>query len=291
MTDLHTGPSAAPRNVSSLLTSLGEQKRTCTVLVAGSPGGAIHLRDGLVVAVETPGAPTVEGLLLRSGRVTEEAWAAVCAADPHHERTAAELTGRGLVGAGEFEVVCTAAVFDGAFALSLTTPGSWEVAEATPVVRSGRTVRPERLIRESSNRLAVLSDERGSAGERARSRVRRAPAAEPTPGMEGTAVPRRLPARVRAVLDAADGRRTSRDIAFALGRGLYPVLLDLKRLEDDGLVEREIRVPVPRRPSTAPRSLPARDTVPETPATGVLPRRVPGSNSLQPSSEPPSAAH
>ncbi|TXS60767.1 MULTISPECIES: hypothetical protein [unclassified Streptomyces] len=289
MTDLHTGQSAAPRNVSSLLNSLGEQKRNCTVLVAGSPGGAIHLRDGLVVAVETPGAPTVEGLLLRSGRVTEEAWAAVCAADPHHERTAAELAGRGLVGAGEFEVVCTAAVFDGAFALSLTTPGSWEVAEATPVVRSGRTVRPERLIRESSNRLAVLSDARGSAGERARSRVRRTSAAEH--GTEGTVVPRRLPARVRAVLDAADGRRTSRDIAFALGRGLYPVLLDLRRLEDDGLVEREIRVPVPRRPSTAPRSLPARTPFPETPATGALPRRVPGGNSLQPSSEPPSAAH
>ncbi|MEU1529265.1 hypothetical protein [Streptomyces fagopyri] len=279
MTDLNTGRPTAPRNVSSLLTSLGEQKRNCTVLVTGTPGGVIHLRAGLVVAVETPGAPTVEGLLLRSGRVTEEAWAAVCAADPDHDRTAAELAGRGLIGMGEFEVVCTAAVFDGAFALSLTTPESWEVSEAVPVVRSGRTVHPERLIRESSNRLTVLCDERGSAGERARSRVRRTPAAEATPGRS---------ARLQAVLDAADGRRTSRDIAFALGRGLYPVLLDLKRLEDEGTIERETRAPAPGRPSTAPRSLPPRETLPDmaAPGGGALPRRVPGTNSLQPSGNP-----
>ncbi|MFE5144491.1 hypothetical protein ACFRDV_43960 [Streptomyces fagopyri] len=280
MTELNTRQPTAPRNVSSLLASLGEQKRHCTVLVTGTPGGAIHLRAGLVVAVETPGAPTVEGLLLRSGRVTEEAWAAVCAADPHHDRTAAELAGRGLIGAGEFEVVCTAAVFDGAFALSLTTPESWEVSEAMPVVRSGRTVHPERLIRESSNRLAVLSDERGSAGERARSRVRRTPAAEAVEATPGRS------ARLQAVLDAADGRRTSRDIAFTLGRGLYPVLLDLKRLEDEGTIERETRAP--GRPSTAPRSLPPRETLPDraAPGGGELPRRVPGTNSLQPSESP-----
>ncbi|SFF60408.1 hypothetical protein [Streptomyces mirabilis] len=67
MTEPTTRQMTGRRNVSSLLTSLGEQKRGCTVLASGTPGGAIHLRGGLVVAVETPGAPTVEGLLLRSG--------------------------------------------------------------------------------------------------------------------------------------------------------------------------------------------------------------------------------
>ncbi|MFD9657650.1 hypothetical protein [Streptomyces mirabilis] len=278
MTEPTTRQMTGPRNVSSLLTSLGEQKRDCTVLVSGTAGGAIHLRGGLVVAVETPGAPTVEGLLLRSGRITEEAWAAARAAEPSYDRLGEELTRRGLIGTGEFEVVCAAALFDGAFALSLTTPESWEVAEATPVVQSGRGVGPERLIRESSRRLGLLSDEHGSAAERARSRIHR------TSSAHLTDVPRARSARHREVLAHADGRRTSRDLAFALGRGLYPVLLDLKHLEDGGLIERETRAPATKRPSTAPRSIPPRGTAPDPSTAGdsALPRRVPGRNTPHP---------
>lgn len=278
MTDLTIKQPTGPRNVSSLLTALGEQKRDCAVLVSGAPGGAIHLRGGLVVAVETPGTPTVEGLLLRSGRITEQAWAAACATDPSYERIGEELTRRGLIGAAEFEVVCIAALFDGAFALALTTPESWEVVEATPVVRSGRGIRPERLIRETANRLARLSDEHGSAGERARSRIHQIPA------VHDTGVPRARSARHQEVLDRADGRRTSRDIAFALGRGLYAVMLDLKQLEDWELIERETRAPAPKRPSTAPRAIPPHGTAPDPagPGFSALPRRVPGTNAPQP---------
>ena len=44
---------------------------TGVLRVTGDPGGAIHLADGLVTAIETPGAPSPEVLLLRSHRVTE----------------------------------------------------------------------------------------------------------------------------------------------------------------------------------------------------------------------------
>src|SRR6202012_1633998 len=34
----------------------------------------------------------------------------------------------------------------------------------------------------------------------------------------------------------ADGRRTPRDLAFALGRGLYATMLELGRMQADGLI-------------------------------------------------------
>lgn len=44
----------APRNVPALLLQLRESAYTGTVTVSGTPGGSIHLRDGLVCAVVTP---------------------------------------------------------------------------------------------------------------------------------------------------------------------------------------------------------------------------------------------
>lgn len=46
-------------------------RATTALRVSGRPGGMFHIRQGDVVAVETPGAPGVEALLLRSGRVSE----------------------------------------------------------------------------------------------------------------------------------------------------------------------------------------------------------------------------
>lgn len=47
-------PLADSRNIPSLLTALQARARSCTVVVSGTPGGSIHVRDGLVVAMETP---------------------------------------------------------------------------------------------------------------------------------------------------------------------------------------------------------------------------------------------
>ncbi|MFG2375336.1 dihydrofolate reductase family protein [Streptomyces sp. NPDC048504] len=69
MTEGTEEPLADSRNVPALLTALRTRQRSCTVVVTGTPGGSIHVRDGLVVAMETPGAPGIEALLLRSGRI------------------------------------------------------------------------------------------------------------------------------------------------------------------------------------------------------------------------------
>ncbi|WP_262060446.1 hypothetical protein [Streptomyces sp. STR69] len=266
-------PLADSRNVPALLSALRDRARSCTVRVTGTPGGSIHVRDGLVVAMETPGAPGIEGLLLRSGRISEEAWSAVRASDTTHEHLAAELVERGLVGAGELEVISLSALFDAAFALSLAVPGSWEVADPVPALYRNDGVTPERLLDEVSRRINLLAGEPGSVAALARTRVRSVSAA----GLPGTVGG--LPARHHEVLAHADGRGTARDIAFALGRGLFAVMMDLRHLLDRGLVQPHTPSP-DNRPSTAARGAP---TAPQAGASAApdsvpLPRRRPGRN-------------
>lgn len=98
---------------------------------------------------------------------------------------------------------------------------------------------------ETARRIGLLSEEPGSVARSARTRMR------PAPVVAGTA--RTQPARPHNVLVPTDGRRTPRDMAFALGRGLYPVMLGLRRPEEPGLVQWEDPAPRPTRPSTASR--------------------------------------
>nr|WP_206439973.1 hypothetical protein [Streptomyces scabichelini] len=250
---------------------LREEGFSGTVRVSGPPAGSIHLRNGLVCAIETPGAPTVTTALLASGRIEDEAWLAACAAEPDADRLGGHLVAEGLIGAAELEVVCSAAVFDGAFAMSLSPMGSWELSDREPTVVAEPGVEPRQLTEETSRRMASLSRLWGPPGELAR--VRPVPVAGSGPrGSDG-----RLAHRHRDVLDNVNGRRTPRDIAFALGRGLYAVMLDLIRLEALRLVQWQAGATPDGRPSTAPR-VPGRDPSTDAPAqkAGPLPRRRPG---------------
>ncbi|GGO88497.1 hypothetical protein [Wenjunlia tyrosinilytica] len=263
------------RNVPALLLELRAEHYSGTVQVSGAPGGAIHMRNGLVAAVETPGAPTAETALLKSGRIDDEAWLAARAADREGGRLGAELVSRGFVGAAELEVICTAAVFDGAFAMALGTPGGWEVTERTPTIVTAAGIEPRRLMEETSRRVAVLSRLWGPPSELARVRVRPVPPVGPSSG----AVAQALADRHQDIIAGVNGRRTARDIAFALGRGLYPVMLDLVRMEAQGLVQWDDRTAGVGRPSTAPRT--AASSVARKPSgtsagAGPLPRRTPG---------------
>ncbi|MEV6544085.1 hypothetical protein [Streptomyces sp. NPDC051665] len=277
MTEGTEEPLADSRNVPALLATLRTQQRSCTVAVTGTPGGSIHVRDGLVVAMETPGAPGIEGLLLRSGRIGEQAWSAVRASDTTHEHLGAELVDRGLVGAAELEVISLGALFDAAFALSLAVPDSWEVTAPVPTLYRNAGVTPERLLGEVSRRVNLLAGEPGSVAALARTRMQPASTAHlPEPAD-------RLPARHRAVLAAADGRRTARDIAFTLGRGLFAVMIDLRHLLDRGLV-RPHAPSANGRPSTAARIAPSAAhpsamAPPSALGSASLPRRLPGRNS------------
>jgi hypothetical protein len=270
-------PLSGARNIPALLSALHAEKRSCTVVLSGAPGGEIHLRDGLVVAVETPGAPGVEALLLRSGRLTEEAWAEVRAADPAHERLREELVTRGLLGAAELEITGLSALYDAAFALSLTSTVDWEVTGERPLLHTGAGVAPERIVAETSRRIRMLAMEPGATARFARTRPR------VTAGAGGGS---RLSPRLRDVLTATDGRRTPRDLAFALGRGLFAVMLDLRRLIALHLIDPPGAPVASGRPSTAPRTPGSAAPRPAAPAS-PLPRRAPGHHRPDPSAPPP----
>ncbi|WP_327232733.1 hypothetical protein OG349_01065 [Streptomyces sp. NBC_01317] len=266
-------PGMSPRNVPALLARLHREGFTGTVSVSGTPGGTIHLRDGLIGAIETPGTPSVESTLLKSGRVDDEGWAAGQAAVRDGDDHGTALVGLRLVGAAELEVVCTATVFEGAFAMSVGPPAGWEVEGPAPTVLAPRGLAPHRVAEETARRLALVSRSWGPPAELAKARMR--------PSARADRVAGQLTSRYQAVLAVANARRTPRDLAFTLGRGLYGVMADLIRMDELQLIQWEDRAPV-ERPSTAPRVPPAGRSAPPPPVPAVsLPRRTPGAGRVE----------
>ncbi|GLX94965.1 hypothetical protein [Herbidospora sp. NBRC 101105] len=200
--------------------------------VMGSPGGIVHVRDGLVVAATTPASPGPESLLIRSGRVSEAAWNEAFTAGAPDDRLAAELVGRGSVGEAGLEAVCLSAVFDAVFAMAmfgvedtqLEPVGDHDVPPPLPVVPG---IARERLARETARRLAITEEWRELGI---------------TPFIRPTAVQPIRPPTIAAdrlrheILIKANGRRTPRDIAFALGQGLFVVLKEIAALVGEGLL-------------------------------------------------------
>jgi len=218
--------------------------RATTVLrVAGEPGGFIYLVDGQVTAIDTPGAPGPEVILLRSGRVTEADWTAVFAAAAAVGQLGAELSRRGAIGAGHLEAVLRLALADAMFVLAsgqvtecrTEPPGAGHLLPLLPGME------PSWLLAEAERRmraLAALPDRL----DHDRDRPAAVPGARPPAGPPGS-VPEDL-------VNLANGRRTARDMAFVLGRGVYATTVQLSALHRDGLLTAGSR----RRPASGGRA-------------------------------------
>jgi hypothetical protein len=229
--------------------------------VTGNPGGAIHIADGQVAAIETPGAPGPEALLLRSHRVSESGWdEAFAAAAASGGQMSAELTRREMIGAGELEWLLRTALADGMFALASGTVEEYR-AEPGPVdfvlpLQPG--AEPDSLLAETSRRIRVLAVLPARNG---RDRIVAATGAV-QPGV-------RLGDGQDEILALADGRRTARDLAFALGRGVYATMLQLSRMQRAGLL-----VAVSSRAADAAAAQGRRPAVRnDLPTAAALPRR------------------
>ncbi|GAA2434439.1 hypothetical protein GCM10010191_56080 [Actinomadura vinacea] len=232
----------------SALQRRGQERFSGTLRIEGGQAGAVTMRDGLVVAAGTPAAPGPESLLLRSGRISEADWTDAFAAAAPHGRMAAELVDRGLLGAAGLQVLTQVAVVDAVFAMALCgvrtcTAEPYGEDDLAPLLPADPGLDAHRLVRETARRLAAASQWREFGLE-----INRRPhpaVPEPVPPDDGA--PR------GDVLSKVNGRRTVRDIAFSLGRGLYSVMHDLATLTQDGLITFEPQLPAePATPEPTP---------------------------------------
>lgn len=230
------GGSPAPCS-GTTLGHLAAQHATGVLLGAA---GTVYLSDGLVVHAESPAAPPLDVLLTAHGRLTPEAWQdAVDNAGLRHH-VGRYLVDHGRLSAGELEICHLGALYDAAyFALA---PDAGPVRFRPGAAHWLGPIRPvpaDTVARETRRRRALLDHVCPDA------RLDTAPVCRRA--TEPGAVPP-YSARLRALLDAADGSRTPSAIAHRLGRPAYSVLLDVRRLAAAGLVDPPARTLPTRTP-------------------------------------------
>ncbi|WP_258946532.1 hypothetical protein [Lentzea californiensis] len=191
----------------------------------GNAGGLFHFRDGVVISVESPGSPGAEMLLLSSGRIEEGDWTAALVESVETRSLQAALVARGI-GVTELQGLVMAAMRDGAFATAVGEIERYVVDECIdpPLLPAARGVAPDLLLDWTARRLDAIA-----AFSLSPYRDCVVPAHE--------AEPAGLTAERREIVAHATGRRTARDMAFALGRGLHPVTVEIARMIADGLLE------------------------------------------------------
>jgi hypothetical protein len=235
-----------------VLTECASDGLTGVIRIAGEPGGVVQLTNGAVTAIDTPGAPGPEVILLRSGRVAESGWTAAFAAAAASVTApngapvgggvggavGAELIRRDLIGAGELEALLRTALADAMFALAAGELAEYEVDKNAEdcVLPLQPAVEPAWLLAETSRRLAVLASLPAPV-EHDRDRWTSARGGGPAGLVLGTGQ--------ETILALANGRRTARDMAFVLGRGVYAVTLQLARMHAEGLLVPGTRRAVP----------------------------------------------
>jgi hypothetical protein len=221
---------AIPRPLRQALVDCAADRLSGVLRVTGHPSGTIHFAEGRITAAQTPGAPGLEVILLRSKRLDEPGWdAAFAAAAVSGRGMRDELIERELVGAGELEALQRTAIADAIFALAYGVVDSCrtEPRAVGPLVTLEPGIEAEWLLSETWRRIRVLNSFPDPAGH-ARARVVNVPGAM-RPGVA-------LGDGRDELAALADGRRTPRDLAFALGRGLYATLLQLGRMQAEGLI-------------------------------------------------------
>ncbi|MFJ9248104.1 MarR family transcriptional regulator [Streptomyces sp. NPDC101776] len=257
------------------LAACGREEFTGGLRVSGSPGGTFHLRGGLVVAVESPGAPGPEALLLRSGRIGGEQWADLVRESGGTRWPLDGLIAHGYAGAAQLRIVCVLALHDAAFAVVAGDVDDCELAPDerpfAPVTLGEPSVR---LLQDAARKLvAITSLPYPVRPDRERPRP-------PAYALDEAG----LGLLQRELLAHADGRRTARDLAFRTGRAVYTVTAEVARMLAEGLLEcADTPVPIPVRVPPGGLAVARREPAP-APAQftepTALPRRNPGASGI-----------
>lgn len=243
------------------------------------PGAVFHLRDGALVAVDSPGAPGADALLLNSGRISESDWTAALRSGAEARSHRAELVAGGSIKSIELRVISVMAAQDGTFSAYAGRIERYVVTtdrlDVLLPVSNGIDV--DWLIRETSRRLDALASLRVPVSP-FRDRVAPAPGVDPSVGD--------LPTLRRQILSVADGRRSARDIAFLIGRSVYSVTVEISRMLGERLLQSVLTTPLVI-PATVRTAAPRAQPKPQ-PASAdegdaarpALPQRSPGASGI-----------
>lgn len=219
--------------------------------VVGEPGGLVYLAGGRVSLVQTPAAPGVDLLIVHRTREAADRFELLDALATSQGRDAITAEARRRLLAGEFaplelDVVHQQAVADAAFAL-LAIDGTFVRSRffrgERPWTQLSDPVTVDDLIAEAARRRRYLADQTArhaadqtddqtddrAAGIRPDSRPLR------TDRLPETTV--RLTAAQWDLVVHADGARTTTELAWLLGRGVFATTLEVSRLERLGLLE------------------------------------------------------
>ncbi|GAB0106413.1 hypothetical protein JMUB6875_53970 [Nocardia sp. JMUB6875] len=214
--------------------------RTGVLRVTGEPGGDLYVVRGLVVTVDSPGAPGVRALLARPGRTS--------------------------TGPADLRVVAMMAALDGCFAIASGWIGSccWQPdsgpdgPEQPPVPG----IDPGWLLLETERRLGALAHGRVSPHRNHLSLTERGRALLSAPGG----------GRRHEILLWANGRRSCRDISMLLCRSLYAVTVEVARMLEDELLAIAPVTAEPQAPGIEPNRA--------GPVRFLLPRRRRGASGI-----------
>ncbi len=200
---------------------------TGVLRVAGGPGGVLQFRDGLVLVAQSPGAPGVQALLIRTGRVSDDDWARDGGVD--HAASAAHI------GAAHRQVLQFMANQDALFAVLIGSIDACAMELDPSVSPANQGQDPAALLAAAFRKLDALAL-LPQAILPHRERLIASPADDGlSPSGSGSSGIRLSELR-KVILGYADGRRTARDIAFVSGRSLYPVTVEMSRMLAEGLL-------------------------------------------------------
>lgn len=221
----------------SRLHRLAGEGRVGALQVVGRPGGVVYLDAGRIVYAESPATPGVEVAVLRTARPDDAAWAAtVTSLRNRSGRRAAVAEAADLVAAGHglspvrLDAAVQSATADALLAMlagyGVTVTRTRFVDGQRPWVGLGRPLTPGAAVDETARRLRLLV----AVGERVRSDedVVRAAAA-------GSAAVRLSP-RQWDLVRLCPGRRTPRDLAWSLGRGVLATTVEVCGLMELGVL-------------------------------------------------------
>ncbi|WP_051912865.1 hypothetical protein [Kutzneria albida] len=172
----------------------------------------------------------MDALLLRSGRISESDWTAALRVGAEMRSHQAELVARGSIKSTELQVISMMAAQDGAFAAFAGKIEECIVLKEPldVLLPTADGIDTDRLLREAARRLEALASLPFPVSPY-RERV------VPVRGIDLSAGT--LTAARQEILANASGRRSSRDIAFLIGRSVYSVTVEISRMLSEGLVE------------------------------------------------------